>query len=671
MKVSIVTTCRNVEDTIEETMLSVLEQDYSDIEYLVLDAVSTDSTLSIIEKYYDRLAFFSSEKDGGTYEGMNKGLRAATGDVIFFLNSGDRLIDTHVITDIVSEFQQDPELALVYGDANVVDGRGVLKFIKRHDNVSVDYLMQESLCHQAFFCRTDQLRKFGGFDQSYRIAADFDLLLKFILNPSIKKKYVSRVIVDYLLGGISSKLEDPATLARVGREFSRARKENIALHTRLWFYFRRFVAVHHKLHRILRFFSHAIRGLKVLSKRVFRLLLTPVLLLAAAGLHIYLLLIKKSKPTGGSKTVLILAEFDHFGGARTYFSRILEYYAKREYRLVVSISQNQLTPELTKQFAQHKVEVFTPIPFEQFYPALQHLNSVKTLLYEVLGILPAVRTFHPDLLFITAATQGNFLYSVIYPLPVIYVLHTYPTTELWFSKRVILKLLLGAGRIIVTVSSFSKEQIVKWWRINRNKDSVRVVYNFVGEQLSRYRKEKINRSENLILTIGHVNWYKDPHVWIETARMVIRQVPTAKFIWVGDGDLLAECREEVEDEDRIKFVGYKSQEEIADYYARASVYFQPSLMESFGISAADAMIWGVPVVASDIGGLPEVVSDRKTGYLVRPGNKKDMEEKIVSLLNDQDGAKKMGESGREVGMRKFSPEKWTVEMDELHKVLLD
>ena len=97
MKISVVTVCYNSVDSIEETMLSVLNQTYSDVEYIIIDGGSTDGTVDIIKKYADRLVYWVSEPDKGIYDAMNKGIAAATGDYINFMNSGDRFASTNVI----------------------------------------------------------------------------------------------------------------------------------------------------------------------------------------------------------------------------------------------------------------------------------------------------------------------------------------------------------------------------------------------------------------------------------------------------------------------------------------------------------------------------------------------------------------------------------------------
>lgn len=106
MKVSIITVCYNSEEYIEEAVKSVLFQTYQNIEYIIIDGKSTDGKLNIINKYKDRISKIMSEKDEGIYDAMNKGAQVATGDIIYFLNSDDRLIDKDVIMDAAKKFEE-------------------------------------------------------------------------------------------------------------------------------------------------------------------------------------------------------------------------------------------------------------------------------------------------------------------------------------------------------------------------------------------------------------------------------------------------------------------------------------------------------------------------------------------------------------------------------------
>ena len=115
IKISIITVCFNAQNVIEACIQSVLSQTYLNIEYVIVDGQSTDGTLSIVHKYKDRITKIISEKDTGIYDATNKGIQASNGDVVYFLNSDDRLYDDEVIENIIEQFKEDKSLDIVYG----------------------------------------------------------------------------------------------------------------------------------------------------------------------------------------------------------------------------------------------------------------------------------------------------------------------------------------------------------------------------------------------------------------------------------------------------------------------------------------------------------------------------------------------------------------------------
>lgn len=172
IKISVVTVCYNAIDTIEETMLSVLNQTYDNVEYIIVDGGSTDGTVDIIKKYADRLAYWVSESDKGIYDAMNKGIAIATGDYINFMNAGDRFSTNSVLSECFSN--ADLISTIVYGDWEEVFGETTM--IKKA--LPLSYLNRGMSCpHQSIFVSTDYHKKHP-FNLKYKIAADYDLVFQ-------------------------------------------------------------------------------------------------------------------------------------------------------------------------------------------------------------------------------------------------------------------------------------------------------------------------------------------------------------------------------------------------------------------------------------------------------------------------------------------------------------
>lgn len=200
MKVTIITVCRNARDTIEKTIQSVLSQDYNNIEYIIIDGKSTDNTLEIINKYKSKITKTISESDKGIYDAMNKGIKISKGMIINFLNSGDYYYNNNTISYVVRKFEK-VNTDIIYGDAILYDEYGNIK--KIHKNVDSISLARWAICHQAIFVKKSIFKKYGNFNIKYKINSDYEWLLRCIIKNKCKSLYVDKIIVNYLMGGLS------------------------------------------------------------------------------------------------------------------------------------------------------------------------------------------------------------------------------------------------------------------------------------------------------------------------------------------------------------------------------------------------------------------------------------------------------------------------------------
>lgn len=209
MKISVITTAFNSEATIRDTIESVLNQTYPDIEYIIIDGNSKDDTMSIVRNYEGRFKGrlrWLSEPDKGIYDAMNKGIRMATGDVIGFLNSDDFFTSRVIIENLVSTLEQH-EVDAVYGDIHFVEPSDLTKCTRYYSSkIFTRRLMMFGFmpAHPTFYCKKSVYDKHGDFDISYRIAADFELLLRFIYLGRIKTKYIPLDCVTMRAGGAST-----------------------------------------------------------------------------------------------------------------------------------------------------------------------------------------------------------------------------------------------------------------------------------------------------------------------------------------------------------------------------------------------------------------------------------------------------------------------------------
>ena len=203
MKISIITVSFNIAETIEDTIKSVLSQDYKNIEYIVVDGGSTDGTLDIINKYKNKIAKVISEPDNGIYDAMNKGLKSSTGGILATLNGDDVYADQTIVSRM-AEFIQNNGLDAAYGDLIYVDRRDT-RLVKRFWQPG--QYKRGAFCHgwviphPTFFCRKGIFERFGYFNDKLQIAADFELMLRLIEKHRIKIDYLPKVIVKMGTGG--------------------------------------------------------------------------------------------------------------------------------------------------------------------------------------------------------------------------------------------------------------------------------------------------------------------------------------------------------------------------------------------------------------------------------------------------------------------------------------
>ncbi len=207
MKVSIITVCLNSRETIEDAILSVLEQDYQNIEYIIIDGGSTDGTLEIINKYKDRISKIISEPDKGIYDGMNKGLKVATGKIIGFLNSDDMYFSNKVISTVVRTIEQE-KVDCCWGDLVYVDKRNTKKIVrywKSSEYREGGFKRGWMPPHPTFFVKEWVYEKYGGFNTNFSISADYELILRFLEKYKISSFYIPKILVKMRVGGNSNK----------------------------------------------------------------------------------------------------------------------------------------------------------------------------------------------------------------------------------------------------------------------------------------------------------------------------------------------------------------------------------------------------------------------------------------------------------------------------------
>ena len=208
MKITIITATYNSAATISSCIASVNEQTYPDIEHIIIDGASNDNTLEIIKSMPNRVSKIVSEPDGGIYDAMNKGVKLATGDIVGILNSDDMYDNEKVIAKIAQEFKKDMNLDAVHTNLYYVSNNDVNRVIRhwKTGNFKSGIFFQGwHPAHPTLFLKREVYEKYGLFDDHFKLAADFEFMLRIFERYKINSKYLPVTTVRMRLGGATSK----------------------------------------------------------------------------------------------------------------------------------------------------------------------------------------------------------------------------------------------------------------------------------------------------------------------------------------------------------------------------------------------------------------------------------------------------------------------------------
>lgn len=211
MIISLVTATYNSAATLKDTFDSVLAQTYADIDYWVIDGGSTDSTIDIIKEYLDRFGgrmHYLSENDRGIYDAMNKGISRCIGDVVGILNSDDYFTNIDVLQTVAESFESDRQLDAIYGDIHFINGNNPDKVLRYYSSAMFrPFWLRFGFmpAHPSFYVKRSVYEKYGGYSLDYKIAADYDMMVRLFYRYKIRSKYLKKDFVTMRTGGMSTR----------------------------------------------------------------------------------------------------------------------------------------------------------------------------------------------------------------------------------------------------------------------------------------------------------------------------------------------------------------------------------------------------------------------------------------------------------------------------------
>ena len=226
LRVSVITAVLNRASTLESALRSVHGQTGADVEHIVIDGGSTDGTLALLARHKAGIAKMVSEPDGGLYDALNKGIRQASGDVIGFLHADDEFAAPDALARIAHAFGN-PAVEAVYGDLVYVKQNDASRVVRywRAGTYQRDQFMHGWMPpHPTFYVRAGIYSRFGGFDTRYRLAADYENMLRILWRGGVQATYVPQVLVRMRMGGMSNK--SLLNMLRKSREDYAAMRQN-------------------------------------------------------------------------------------------------------------------------------------------------------------------------------------------------------------------------------------------------------------------------------------------------------------------------------------------------------------------------------------------------------------------------------------------------------------
>jgi glycosyltransferase involved in cell wall biosynthesis len=640
LKVSIVTTCFNAAQAIEPTIQSVVNQDYPNIEYIVIDGASKDGTVDILQKYANAGQLkFISEPDSGVYNAMNKALKLVTGDYVYFIGAGDVLVDATAIARVIV---QADKTDILLAAENVVDAKGNFIYIKSHEWVERKQgLLYEFIAHQATFVKTS-LAKQVGFDEQYKICADYDQILKLVFKYGASIKYIPEVIANYPTDGKSG-VSDPERAAKVNQEFEAVRAK----------------------YRTPRQALRATVIGSILNKLFVYgyLYLRAVINLGTAWLVIfYWLFLKLYLGQPHTKKVLIWPEFSRIGGTRTYLKMLIDYYQARGFAVAAYVSKDVVVDEaIANYLSQRNVQIFRQPTTFLNSSILRHMWAVSVMM-QTWYFVSASRQFGASKHVISATVNTEYLAGFLVPKPTLMVLHTYAYAKLGYWMSWLIRLCLSKTKQIVTVSNHAKQVTESVWGFSSV--YISALYNYVGKRpLPPQPHNTVN-----VVAIGMLEDYKAPHIWAKAAIKFVQTYPNTnvEFLWAGSGKLYPFCVNLVKDYPQIKFLGMLNERQLDELYSVTDIYVQPSRVESFGINAAEAMMAGIPVIVSANGALPEISGGAEHGATVVGSEDIDLYvAAIAKLIQSPELRAHNGQLAADYAQR-YAKVTWEESLDKLH-----
>lgn len=606
-RISIIVAVLNGIKTIKRCLQSVFRQTYANIELIVMDGNSTDGTQDVLISFSEKITCWESKPDRGIYHGWNKALRRATGEWICFLGADDCLYDFQVLEKasacLSKAIAQGCRLA--YGQVEKVDAAGhVVQILGRPwEKISwqIRHGMPIHMPHPGMMHHRSLFEKYGLFDEKFRIAGDYEFLLRELKDPAGKALYLGFPLVKFGVGGISE-TNGLATL----KEARKARIKHGLSPSWLW----PLVYIRSAMKRMMNcIFPERPETTAVTAKN------------------------KKKLRVG-------IFTYDFFpweGGIGRHVYEIQEQLQKYDdiETLVFSPCENDLPNHRRICAVSEKIG-----------------KNVLFSIYLNFFIHRLIRKHHLDLVHLQCGSGGIFILKKT-GATTIATVHTNSYRFQFrrygkISKRLLAPLEKQTYQIsdrILSVSNYVRNNLIRDYRISPHR--IEILPNGVNTRIF-HPVPGHARDRNMVLYVGRIYKGKGLEFLIDAMEQVVAKYPEVRLVVAGDGGYLKSIEAYIHNKtvrNHIEFLGWQDTGALNRLYNEAAVCVMPSIVEGFGLTILEAMACGCPVIATDSGGAVDIIRNGENGVLVTYGGRDKLDGSIIQLMTDAETRNQIIENG--------------------------
>ena len=591
IKLSIVTVTLNDVATIEQTIKSVVDQNYSNLEYIVIDGGSTDGTLEILNKYKNKFKYFNSSPDKGIYDAMNKGVIQATGDYICFVNGGDFLYENSLISVNKLFSVQKNRFFFSVADIDYVDHKNKVvgsKICLSSEQIIKRKFIEMPTNHLGIFVPLESLKKKGLFNIQFKYRADYLFILE-LIKDGYKPLNLKRKMGAFRLGGISGGyatfLENFKVIRSVGGSLLIAAYSTLLGVSKLFFQ-RNFPKTY-----------------KIIAPLYYRFTKD---------------LTKKEVFAKSDLKIIHVVDSDSGGGAE---------------KLVMSLKQNSKVNLKIITLRKVNEKIYNNLDYETLDIKV---NGPLMLIFAIIGLIKILFRIDDKSNLVVHSHLSKSLYATFIPSVIFGIKHVHTEHNTYNKRRSISMIypfeymIYNSLNHIICISEPTRFELLSYMP-SIKLENISVIEN--GTKIYKHKVRDFKKKKLDFLILGSLTFKKGIDLFIQTLPPLLHRINKVRIIGSGpEKENLIQLTKKLSLETYINFIPYT--EDPLTYIYMSDVGVIPSRWEGFGLVAVEMRSSGLPVLISDTPGLYNVFSGYNAVYSFKSGSKDSLLNSLNLLLNE-------------------------------------